>query len=532
MFLLIAILVAMIIGALLWVRHERKKLALYIAKVDQRQDFFQMIVNDQNELITRYQPDGTFLYVNKSYCKYVGKPDAEIIGRSLFDSVPDSEIVGLRKFLGNSSDPENKDVWQNRLRGLDGTIRNFEWTNLPILDEDGIVIEFQSVGRDVTDRLRMERDLAQSQARYKELSDMASDWVWEMDADLRFTYFSENSKYFVNAADPADLIGKTRREILGEHFELDEKWTAHFAHQDARRPYRDFEYAFFDQYGDKCYRTISGDPVFDEAGEFQGYRGVARDITDRVEAAAQIERQLKDLEQLNQQKNKFFSILAHDLKNPFNILLGYTTYLQDNIDKLDPEKYAQNIALIKDSATNLYGLLEDLLAWGRTQMNRTEYDFQPHHLRELADDGVRAVQEMAANKSIELVVAVENYDVTVDRNSIITVIRNLTSNALKFTEPGGRVTLSATLEDEGVVFSVSDTGVGMKPEAVDGLFHLDLHNSTTGTGGETGTGIGLLLSKEYVTAHGGEMRIDSTPGEGSTFSFTLPPRAATSLVQE
>jgi len=142
------------------------------------------------------------------------------------------------------------------------------------------------------------------------------------------------------------------------------------------------------------------------------------------------------------------------------------------------------------------------------------------------------VQEGADNKNIELVVAVENYDVTVDRNSIVTVIRNLTDNALKFTEPGGRVTLSAAMDNDEVVFSVSDTGVGMKPQAVEGLFHLDSHNSTIGTGGETGTGLGLLLSKEYVVAHGGEIRIESAPGEGSTFSFTLPPRAATTTLAD
>jgi len=155
-------------------------------------------------------------------------------------------------------------------------------------------------------------------------------------------------------------------------------------------------------------------------------------------------------------------------------------------------------------------------------MDRVDLDLYSNSLSELADDATRSLLETARQKQVEFVLDVDEIDVVVDRNLMIAVIRNLTGNALKFTDPGDRVMLSATTEGDKAIFSVADNGIGMKPEAVDALFHLDQHRSTTGTSGETGTGLGLLLCKEYVGMHGGEISVESTLGKGTTFRFSIP----------
>jgi PAS domain S-box-containing protein len=527
MLITLAIVSAVFVVVIVWLWIERSKAARSVDEHRRISDYFRKIVNEQNELITRFRPDGTFLFANQAYCKFVGKPEDEILGTTIFDDMPENERLRLREYFANFSEANTRDIAQNRLISKRGDAREFEWTNQCFFDDQGEIFEFQSVGRDVTPRLGMERELAESKARFEDLTNMASDWVWEMDKELRYSYFSENLLNHVGGVSLDQFLGRTPEELLDDKFEYSERFAGYLEDLKAHRSFRNIEYALMLANGKKLYRSLSGEPIFDEDGDFAGFRGVGRDITQRVENEELIKQHVEDLDRLNQQKNKFISILAHDLKNPFNVLHGYSAYVHENSDTMSNEEFANNIELINDSAITLYQLLQDLLAWGMTQMDRVELDLYPNSLRELADDATRSLLETAKQKEVELVLDVDEIDVTVDRNLMIAVIRNLTGNALKFTSPGDQVTLSATTVDDTAVFSVADTGVGMKPEAVDALFHLDQHRSTTGTSGETGTGLGLLLCKEYVGMHGGQISVESTLGEGTTFRITLPLKSLT-----
>jgi len=517
-----AIVSVVFVFAIFWLRMERTKAVQSVDELRRTGDYFKKIVNDQKELITRFRPDGTLVFINQSYCEFVGKSEREILGTTIFDDMPENERVRLRKYFANFSAANTRDISHNRLISREGDAREFEWTNQCFFDDQGEIFEFQSVGRDVTPRIGMERELAESRARFESLTNMASDWVWELDEELRYSYLSENLLNHVGGASLDQFLGRTPEQLLDDKFEYSEQFAGYLEDLKAHRPFRNIEYALVLADGKKIHRTVSGEPMFDDDGEFAGFRGVGRDITQRVEFEELIQRQVEDLDLLNQQKNKFISILAHDLKNPFNVLHGYSAYVHDNADKMSNEDFAQNIELINDSATTLYQLLQDLLAWGMTQMNRVEIDLRTNKLNELADDATRSLLETAKQKEIEIVLDVDEIDVTVDRDLMIAVIRNLTGNALKFTDPGDRVTLSATTNGDTATLSVADTGIGMKPEAVDALFHLDQHRSTIGTSGETGTGLGLLLCKEYVDMHGGKISVESTLGEGTTFRIILP----------
>ena len=241
-----------------------------------------------------------------------------------------------------------------------------------------------------------------------------------------------------------------------------------------------------------------------------------------------LEKQARELSKLNADKDKFFSIVAHDLKGPFQPLLGYCQLMMLMADTMKPPEIKEMSQRIFNSAQNVYGLLENLLQWSCMQRGRMEYLPETLYLKEVADDNVRWLAESAIKKEITLRNTVhEEIRVYADQNMLNTVLRNLISNALKFTSSGGSLTISAKTHhgDELAQFieiSVTDTGVGIEQTDLKNLFRLDLHHTMRGTAEEQGTGLGLIICKEMVEENGGQIWIESELGQGTTVRFTVP----------
>jgi len=230
-----------------------------------------------------------------------------------------------------------------------------------------------------------------------------------------------------------------------------------------------------------------------------------------------------ELGKLNQQKDKFFSIIAHDLRSPFNALLGFSGILESSGRTLDREKVVEYGHNIHQASEQAYALLEDLLDWSRMQMGHLEFDPQPLDLSKTIEACMFLFEPNAQAKNITLSTDHgPNLTAFADRQMVHTILRNLINNAIKFTGEGGCIALAASQSGDWVEVSVSDNGVGMEPEKLERLFHIEEKTTTKGTGGETGTGLGLHLCQDLVEKNGGDISIESTPGVGSTFSFTLP----------
>jgi PAS domain S-box-containing protein len=257
---------------------------------------------------------------------------------------------------------------------------------------------------------------------------------------------------------------------------------------------------------------------------------VYTDITRRVEAEKNLkehERQLEDyvdeLNTLNDTKDKFFSIIAHDLKNPFGSLLGASEYLYKEIDRHDTRKAQQLSKIIYNSAKNAFNILANLLDWSRSQTGSLDFDPRVINLYEVIDKNVQLAAAQAAAKDIKIQVKVdESLQCTADPNMLNTVVRNLLTNALKFTHQGGKVIVAATRTPDNVVVEVQDTGTGIPEEDLNKLFRIDVKYVNTGTNNETGTGLGLMLCKEFANYHGGNIWVKSHLNEGSTFYFSIP----------
>jgi len=238
---------------------------------------------------------------------------------------------------------------------------------------------------------------------------------------------------------------------------------------------------------------------------------------------SEMEKKNAKLEELNATKDKFFSIIAHDLKNPFNIILGFSTLVQESPDDYDLKETQSFVGMMHNSAQSAYKLLENLLEWSRSQTGRIEYKPHDLFLQNLVVENQKLCENMAASKNISIHHDIpDNLIVYGDYDMLNTVLRNLITNAIKFTHKGGEITISASSQNDEIAISVRDTGMGMDEKTRNKLFKINEKITIVGTEKEKGTGIGLLLCKEFVEKHGGEITVESELGKGSEFKFTIP----------
>jgi len=232
------------------------------------------------------------------------------------------------------------------------------------------------------------------------------------------------------------------------------------------------------------------------------------------------------LDELNQTKNKLFSIIAHDLRGPIGSTSTFLELLTSHESEFTKQELLDNLILIKDSTKATFKLLENLLTWARAQKGEIVFNPQKSNFYNLVQANTDLFISNAESKKIHIINEI-NPDLAFefDEEMINTIMRNLINNAIKYTSEGGQITISAKELGPTVEISVTDTGIGMDSDTTELLFITDLkRNRKEGTNGEKGTGLGLILSKEFITIHAGTIRAESEPGKGSTFKFTLPRR--------
>jgi len=247
------------------------------------------------------------------------------------------------------------------------------------------------------------------------------------------------------------------------------------------------------------------------------------ELTSRVATHIEIKKSREKLTELNATKDKLFSIISHDLKSSLGSIVGITDLVLEKFDDYEPDKVRQIIESIHQSSKNTFELLENLLDWARLQTGKLTQQMEKHDLKTIIHNTSELYHEIAKNKNITIQNNVIS-DITVycDINMIQTVLRNLISNAIKFTNAEGTVTLNSIERNSQVEIQVSDSGIGIIPENIPYIFSIEKNISTPGTKGEKGTGLGLMLCKELIEKQGGKIWVESEVGKGTTFKFTLP----------
>ena len=236
-----------------------------------------------------------------------------------------------------------------------------------------------------------------------------------------------------------------------------------------------------------------------------------------------LEKTAANLETSNITLQKFISIIAHDLKNPINTIMGFTEILIGDKDGMNREEQQKALEFTNKAAFGAFRLLEQLLEWARIQAGIIKADPQPLSLADLYAEAIAVVYPSAILKNQQIVNTMAgNIFVVADQNMMQTLFRNVFSNAVKFTPSGGKITIAADRESDQIIISVTDTGIGIPDDQIEHLFRIDMQYKTKGTAGETGTGLGLLLCKEYAEKNKGSINVHSTYGKGTTVIITLP----------
>lgn len=299
------------------------------------------------------------------------------------------------------------------------------------------------------------------------------------------------------------IIGKSAIEILDEiRIDVDDVYKTSEHHKEM-------------EIDDQIY-DLSVSEVIDKWGESVGKTLTFHNVTERKKTE-------KELSELNAAKDKFFSIIAHDLKNPFFGIRGMAQLLLDDFDSLSYEERRELITEIRGVSENTYRMLENLLDWAQDQTGRMVFHPTNFSLRQIVQQLVDILEKNADLKKIKIQIEIDDdAKVLADEAMITTVIRNLISNAIKFTNKGGIVKVAAKKLKDRVYISVEDTGIGIDKITLEKLFRIDATIKSKGTAGEKGTGLGLILCREFVEKHGETISVKSALGSGSSFSFSLP----------
>jgi PAS domain S-box-containing protein len=401
------------------------------------------------------------------------------------------------------------------------------WVEISIramLNDQGEQIGYVGISRDITQRKTAEEVLRQSEEKFRVLANVAKVMISIVEDAAGKKYLFMNDEWHrvlgynrdeVQNMEPMDFVApESKQEVLDN---------AAKRMQGKQAPVS-YEVKVVTKSGEIRQLDFSATVI-----TFQNKKALlttAIDISERKKTEEALRESETKLRELNAQKDKFFSIIAHDLKSPFNAIVGFSELLMEQINEKNYEGIHEYAKIISQSSLQAMDLLMNLLEWSRAQSGRMLFIPEKMKLVDLIEENILLFQGIARQKSITINKFLpDKITVFADESMIGTVLRNLISNAIKFTSKGGEINISAVKRLKEVLVSVSDNGIGIAPQRLEKLFRIDEGDSTRGTNDEKGTGLGLILCKEFVENHGGTIGAESKEGKGSTFYFSLPNNA-------
>ncbi len=508
------------------------------------------VVENSNDAIFAVALDGIITSWNRGAEASFGYKEFEVFGKSIAMLIPPVNQNEMAALLEKIKKRKNVEHYDTACRRRNGRNVNLSLAISPVVDSEGKIIGVSFIGRDITGRVRMENELRRHRGQLEELvkertaqlsdanqalrDEIAGHKQTEEElqkSEIKFKSVFENagSAIFLVDADTGmimdcnpvaeNLVGRTRQEITGRpvaelHPGDREKVKAHFFDTVKNDCYSEIEADVLDKSGRIIPVLISGQVVTIDNRKVA--IGFFFDITERKK----ITEKLRDL---NDAKDRFLSIIGHDLKNMFNNILGFGDLLKEDIKKGNIKTIEEEVNVINSASGKAYNMLMNLMEWASAQRGNLLFNPCPLVLNELLNEELDGLNETAVQKNIKLKITVpDNFKATADKDMLKIILRNLITNAIKFSYRNGEVELRAAADDCLVEISVSDNGVGMTEDAIQKLFKPGVGSSEYGTENEHGTGLGLLLCDEFVKKHGGKIWVESEPGKGSSFKFTLP----------
>jgi PAS domain S-box-containing protein len=359
-----------------------------------------------------------------------------------------------------------------------------------------------------------------SEEKYRTLVQYSSDPIFCFNPDETYRFVNE---YFARTfgKSPEEIIGKTPHDLFPD--EEAEKRLSLIREVFKTKERGEIEVKVISHDENVLYYITFADPVFDEQGQVTCVSCISKNITERKNAEIRIRQQNEELLELNRVKDRLFSIIAHDLRNPFNSILGFGELVQDSIEREDIREIANYSRMIQISSKQAYILLNNLLEWSLSKSGKILFNPEKIDIEDIINESIELLTPNATHKNLIIKKNIENGPgLFADKNMINTVIRNLLANSIKYSNNLGTININATHNGKETIVSIKDNGQGIKEEDISKLFSFENQVSTEGTYNEKGTGLGLILCKEFVEKHHGEIWVESEYGKGATFHFSIP----------
>jgi PAS domain S-box-containing protein len=505
----------------------------FIEKASLNLKLFEHTLNSISDCLCITNLNENIIFVNDNFIQTYGYESDELIGQNIkiirSDKTDQLKVKEIYRSTQNGG--WRGEIYNKRKTGSDFLI---SLRTSVVKDDQGIPIAMVGVSKDLTKDLEAEENLKVAKNKYRSLFEDLKDAVYESSPRGKLIdinpsgveLFGFDSKEELLTADIANdlYVNPKDREIFKKRLERDGY-------------VKNLEIEIKNKQGRKATALETASAVRDKHGKILSYRGILRDITELKKAEIQNKKHLNEiahaneqlheseqkLKSLNASKDKFFSIIAHDLRSPFTSLIGLSEFLIEDLDELTIEEIKMYATEINKSSRNVLKLLENLLQWARIQTGKMEFEPSRIDFYEVVEDTILLLGNNASNKKIELTNSVDkNSLVEADRNMISSVVQNLISNAVKFTKMDGKIEVNSNISKNFLNVSVADSGIGISDEDLEKLFVLDNLHSTNGTDEEQGSGLGLVLCKELIEKHNGKIWVKSELDKGSIFHFNLP----------
>jgi PAS domain S-box-containing protein len=486
--------------------------------IESKESYKELVTNAKS-IIIKQDTNGIITFLNEFGQEFFGFKEREIIEKTAMETiVPEIESSGRKLDIMVEriyEDPDKFSVNVNENIKKSGERVWIEWHNKALFDTSGNRTGHMAIGVDITERLKAEEALKDTQEKLRSVLNATQESVYMFDREGRFL--------ISNATGVRRLSRASEKELVGHNF------TEFMKPELARDRYEKLEQVFVTgkalEFEDERNGMIFHHNFFpviknDKVAYVVTY---STDITERKKRETELEESQIQLLELVATKDKFFNIVAHDLKNPFTSLLGSSELLYMNIHQMEKESIRELALILNDSAKGGYAILQNLLDWSRSQTGQIQYNPERIHLNAIIENNLANIQLHASGKEISLHYdSAKNIFIVSDRNMINTIMRNLLGNAVKYTGRGGKVFVTTTIEPNEIQISVKDTGTGISKEEMDKLFRLDSKFSKPGTANENGTGLGLKLCREFAEKMGGKIIVESIENKGSEFILSIP----------
>ena len=469
---------------------------------------------DENKLIMDSDIPSLFGYTEKdlegldsNQLKYIYDEDKEFVNKTIKEC-----LEGTRKSF----------EIEHRLYKKDKSIGWLLVRGVLVPSENGKPKRLIGSATDITDRKNYEQALKKSEEKFRNIFESSGIGMAILAPDGQFT--KVNNTF-------CEMIGYKEDEIIGINFrnithpgDLDKSLEIVKELMSSEElESKSVEKRYLHKKRETIWALTTISLIRDADNKPIFFIAQVQDITKRKQFEEQLIKYTEELKLLNAAKDKFFSIISHDLRSPFNSLLGLTEYIAHSYDEMTPLEIKSSISNVYNSSKQVYNLILNLLEWSMIQAGRLSVTKSVINLSELGKEILNLYAESANHKQLKLINNMsQDIYVYADKYMIDTIVRNFVSNSIKFTKPGGQITIKGIINGDNAEVSVTDSGIGISAEDQKNLFRIDEQSRRDGTANEKGTGLGLILCKEFIEKNNGVLWVESEDGKGSRFSFTVP----------